>query len=109
MYLYLQLLFVFVIIPNIILLYLNRKKIHFRSLCVALLVLFIIAVVWDQLSVRLGLWTFSENEIIGNVFGLPVEEYLFFFFVPLLCINVYLLVVGIVNRNKKVEANKKDK
>ena len=106
MYLYLQLLFVFVIIPNIILLYLNRKKIHPQSLCIALLVLFIIAVVWDQLSVRLGLWIFSENEIIGNVFGLPVEEYLFFFFVPLLCINIYVLIVGFFSSTTRNDVNK---
>lgn len=108
MYLYLQLLFVFVIIPNIFLLYINRKKIHLQSLCVALLVLFLIAVIWDQLSVRLGLWTFSENEIIGNVFGLPVEEYLFFFFVPLLCINIYVLIREIFTRNRNSDLHKKD-
>ncbi len=108
MYLYLQLLAVFVIIPNVFLLYLNRKKIHLQSLCIALLVCFVIAVVWDQLSVRLGLWSFSENEIIGNVFGLPVEEYLFFFFVPLLCINVYVLIGGFFSRTTKSDVNKKD-
>jgi lycopene cyclase domain-containing protein len=107
MYLYLQLLFVFVIIPNIILLYLNRKKIHLKTLGVSLVILLLIAVLWDQLSVRMGLWSFSQNEIIGNVFGLPIEEYLFFFFVPLLCINIYLLVEGILFNKKKVMKNEK--
>jgi hypothetical protein len=55
MYLYLQLLCVFVIVPNLALLYLNRKKIHLKSLGAALLILFLIAVMWDQLSVRMGL------------------------------------------------------
>jgi lycopene cyclase domain-containing protein len=105
MYLYLQLLFLFVVIPNVILLYLNRKKIHPRSLIVGLLVLFLIAVLWDQLSVRLGLWTFSQDEIIGDLFGLPIEEYLFFLFVPLLSINIYLFVEGILAKGKKKEGN----
>jgi len=69
MYLYLQLLCVFVILPNIALLFLNRKRIHLKSLGVALLMLFFIAVLWDQLSVRMGLWVFSQNEIVGNLFG----------------------------------------
>lgn len=99
MYLYLQLLCVFVIIPNIVLLYLNRKNIHMKSLCVALVILFFIAVLWDQLSVRLGLWSFSQNEIVGNLFGLPIEEYLFFLFVPLLCMNVYVLVDSLFTRD----------
>jgi lycopene cyclase domain-containing protein len=101
MYLYLQLLCIFVITPNIALLYLNRKKTHLKSLGIALLILFLIAVIWDQLSVRMGLWIFSQDEIVGTLFGLPVEEYLFFLFVPLLSINIYLFVEGILSKSKK--------
>jgi lycopene cyclase domain-containing protein len=101
MYLYLQLLCVFVIIPNIILLFLNRKRLHLKSLGVALLILFLIAVLWDQLSVHLGLWVFSADEIIGSLFGLPIEEYLFFLFVPLFSINIYLFVEGFFFKIKK--------
>ena len=103
MYLYLQLLCIFVLVPNIILLYLNRKKIHLKTLGIALVLLFIIAVVWDQLSVRMGLWVFSQDEMIGNLFGLPIEEYLFFLFVPLLCINIYILVEALIMRQNKRE------
>lgn len=103
MYLYLQLLCIFVIAPNIALLYLNRKKIHPKPLVVALFILFLVAVIWDQLSVRMGLWIFSQEEIVGNLFGLPIEEYLFFLFVPLLSINIYLFVEGILSKSKKGE------
>jgi len=101
MYVYLQLLCLFVIIPNIILLYLNRKRLQLKTLSIALVLLFIIAVIWDQLSVRLGLWVFSQDEIIGNLFGLPMEEYLFFLFVPLLSINIYLLIEGFLTSQKQ--------
>lgn len=103
MYLYIQLLCIFVLVPNIILLYLNRKRIHLKTLGIALVLLFIIAVVWDQLSVRMGLWVFSQDEMIGNLFGLPIEEYLFFLFVPLLCINIYILVEALIMRQNKRE------
>jgi lycopene cyclase domain-containing protein len=106
MYLYLQLLCIFVIVPNLALLYLNRKKIHLKSLGAALLILFLIAVLWDQLSVRMGLWVFSQDKIVGNLFGLPIEEYLFFLFVPLLSINIYLFVEGILYRKKSKAVNK---
>ncbi|VVB62333.1 Lycopene beta-cyclase [uncultured archaeon] len=82
MYLYLQFLCIFVILPNIILFYLNRKKIHLKTLLISLFILFFIAILWDQLSVRIGLWFFSQNEIVGLLFGLPIEEYLFFYFRP---------------------------
>jgi len=103
MYLYIQLLCIFVLVPNIILLYLNRKRIHLKTLGIALVLLFIIAVVWDQLSVRMGLWVFTQAEVIGNLFGLPIEEYLFFLFVPLLCINIYILVEALIMRQNKRE------
>jgi lycopene cyclase domain-containing protein len=90
--LYIVLLTLFVGVPSIILLYLNRQRLHARTLLPALLILFIIAIIWDQISVRLGIWSFSQNEIVGSFLGLPIEEYLFFIFVPLLSINVYLLV-----------------
>jgi lycopene cyclase domain-containing protein len=92
MYLYLALLTVFVVVPNVILVYLNRRRLRVRTLLPALLILFIIAIIWDQVSVRLGIWSFSQKEIVGSFLGLPIEEYLFFIFVPLLSINVYLLV-----------------
>jgi lycopene cyclase domain-containing protein len=90
--LYIVLLTLFVVVPNIVLLYLNRQRLHVRKILLALLILFIIAIIWDQISVRLGIWSFSQDQIVGSFLGLPVEEYLFFIFVPLLSINVYLLV-----------------
>lgn len=92
MYLYVELLTVFVVVPSIILFYINRKQLRLKTVLLSLLILFIIAIVWDQISVRLGIWSFSQNEIVGSFLGLPVEEYLFFIFVPLLSINIYLLV-----------------
>jgi lycopene cyclase domain-containing protein len=92
MYLYLELLVLFVVIPNIILVYLNRGRLRPRALLSSLLLLFVIAVVWDQLSVRLGIWTFAQDQIVGSFLGLPVEKYLFFVFVPLLSINIYVLL-----------------
>lgn len=93
--LYIVLLTLFVGVPNIILLYLNRQRLHARTLLPVLLILFIIAIIWDQISVRLGIWSFSQDEIVGSFLGLPIEEYLFFIFVPLLSINIYLLVENV--------------
>jgi lycopene cyclase domain-containing protein len=98
MYLYIELLVIFGVIPNAVLLYINRKEIALRTLLLSLGFLFCIAVLWDQLSVRMGIWSFSQNEIVGSVFGLPVEEYLFFLFVPLLSINVYVLIDKLIKR-----------
>jgi hypothetical protein len=49
----------------------------------------------------MGLWFFSQNEIVSSLFGLPIEEYLFFIFVPLLSINFYLLIEKSLTVDKK--------
>lgn len=63
-----------------------------KNLALSLFILFIIGVIWDQISVRLGIWSFSEDKIIGNLFGIPIEEYIFIIFVPLLVITVYTFI-----------------
>ena len=90
---------IFAIIPSLILLYLLRDRINFKNLVLSLFILFVIGVIWDQISVRLGIWSFSEDKIIGNLFGIPIEEYFFIIFVPLLVITVYTLINKIM-KNK---------
>ena len=89
---YIGLMLVFAIIPSLILLYLLRDKINFKNLGISLLILFILGVIWDQISVRFGIWSFSRDKIMGNFFGIPIEEYIFIIFVPLLAITVYMLI-----------------
>jgi len=91
-YSYIGLMLIFAIIPSLILLYLLRDRINFKNLGLSLFILFVIGVIWDQISVRLGIWSFSQDKIIGNLFGIPLEEYLFIIFVPLLVITVYTLI-----------------
>ena len=92
MYQYILLTLVFAIIPSIILLIILRNRINLKNLVTSLFILFIVGVIWDQIAVRLGIWSFSDDKIVGNLFGIPIEEYIFVIFVPLLVITVYTLV-----------------
>jgi len=98
MYIYIALMLIFAVIPSIILLYILRDRIVLKNLAIALVILFFIGVIWDQISVKLGIWTFSDDKIVGNLFGIPIEEYLFFIFVPLLVIAVYTLINKIMKK-----------
>ena len=95
---YIGLMLVFAIIPSLILLYLLRDRIKLKKLAVALFLLFIVGVIWDQISVRLGIWSFSQDKILGNLFGIPIEEYLFIIFVPLFTITIYTLINKITEK-----------
>ncbi|KYK30629.1 MAG: hypothetical protein AYK22_03350 [Thermoplasmatales archaeon SG8-52-3] len=89
---------IFAVIPSIILLVILRDRIVIKNLAISLIVLFIIGVIWDQISVRLGIWSFSQDKIIGNLFEIPFEEYIFIIFVPILSIMVYTLI-NKINKN----------
>ena len=92
---YIILMLIFAIFPSLVLLYFFRNRINFKNLGISLFILFVIGVIWDQISVRLGIWSFSQDKIIGNLFGIPIEEYIFIIFVPLLTIMVYTFVTKI--------------
>lgn len=95
---YIILMLFFAIIPSLVLLYIFRNRINFKNLGISLFILFIVGVIWDQFSVRLGIWSFSKDKIIGNFFGIPIEEYIFIIFVPLLTIMVYTFVTKIYEK-----------
>ena len=45
-------------------------------------------IAWDAYAIRSGHWRFDSSQILGlfGPFCIPLEEYLFFFFVPLAAI-----------------------
>lgn len=47
-----------------------------------------IFIIWDAYAIRSGHWRFDKAQILGiyGPFGIPLEEYLFFFFVPIAAI-----------------------
>jgi len=70
------------------------KKVYFFSkwkfVLPAILVTGLVFLIWDLLFVKLQVWSFNPNYIIGvQFFGLPLEEILFFLTVPYACIFIY--------------------
>lgn len=61
-----------------------------KYLAPAILITLIFFVVWDHFFTTAGIWGFNRDYIIGWwVFGLPIEEWLFFITVPYACIFIY--------------------
>ncbi|UKT64074.1 lycopene cyclase domain-containing protein [Pedobacter mucosus] len=70
------------------------KKVNFFSkwkfVLPAILITGVVFLVWDLLFVKLNVWSFNPDYIVGIKFwGLPLEEILFFLTVPYACIFIY--------------------
>ncbi len=47
-------------------------------------------ILWDNWFTAIGVWSFNRNFIINIfIYHLPIEEYLFFLFVPFSCLFIY--------------------
>lgn len=66
--------------------YFNKWQYVFK----ATLPIAILFIVWDTLFTAIGVWSFNSKYILGIfIFYLPLEEYLFFLFVPFSCLFIY--------------------
>ncbi|WP_443944708.1 lycopene cyclase domain-containing protein [Pedobacter sp. AW1-32] len=70
------------------------KKVHFFSkwkfVLPAILLTGAVFLVWDLLFTKLNVWSFNSAYITGiSLWGLPLEEMLFFLTVPYACIFIY--------------------
>lgn len=62
----------------------------------------LIFIAWDILFTKIGVWGFNGKYVFGiYLFGLPMEEYLFFFCVPYACIFTYYCVTIFLNISTK--------
>jgi lycopene cyclase domain-containing protein len=70
------------------------KKVHFykkwKPLFAAMILPAIFYCVWDSIFVKMGIWNYSPNKIVGiHIANLPIEEVLFFLLIPYCSVFVY--------------------
>ena len=73
------------------------RKVHFyrrwRFLAPSILIPAVIFIIWDVAFTKRGIWHFNDAFTLGlDIFSLPIEEWLFFLFVPYACVFVYDVV-----------------
>ncbi|WP_235298308.1 lycopene cyclase domain-containing protein [Portibacter marinus] len=56
----------------------------------AIAIVDVIYIIWDVLFTKAGIWSFNPRYLVGwDIINLPVEEWLFFIFIPFSCIFIY--------------------
>ena len=88
---------VFVFAPILILLALKKDRLlkYPKTIIMGGVGSLLVAVPWDHFAIRKSLWSFPESEILGAwLFGLPVEEWFFIFFIGIEITMLALLFAG---------------
>jgi lycopene cyclase domain-containing protein len=80
------------------------KRVHFytnwRHLFPAIAVNALVFIIWDSLFARIGIWGFNPGYLVGlDLFGLPLEEVLFFVTVPYACVFIYEVLNVYIRRD----------
>ena len=77
--------------------FVKKWKLLFPSIGIMMLVF----IPWDIWFTKLGVWSFSDNFIIGyKLFYLPIEEWLFFIFIPFCCVFIHEVLLYYFPINK---------
>lgn len=71
-----------------------RYSSQWYALFPALLVSALVFLVWDWWFTEVGVWEFNPRYVMGIfIFGLPLEEILFFFVIPFACVFIYEVLI----------------
>lgn len=93
---YFQFLLIFLGVPIVVLLWLNRRhlsRFHALTLVGMMAIALIYTTPWDNYLVANQIWWYAPAQVIGLTLGwVPVEEYMFFLLQPL-CVGLLLLAL----------------
>lgn len=66
-----------------------------KSLIPAMVLTAAVFIIWDVWFTKIGVWSFNEDYLIGaSAWGLPIEEWMFFFAVPFACVFIYECLIA---------------
>ena len=78
----------------------SKNKFRLKGIIILVLIAVIYTTPWDSFIIKNGIWYYDENKILGTIFRIPIEEYLFMIVQTLISSMLYC----IVQKNKIAES-----
>ena len=81
---------------------------NWKQLGISILIMMLVFIPWDIVFTQLSIWTFNDKYILGTkLLHLPIEEWLFFVFVPYACVFIHEVLLYFFPINRPVSIIKK--
>lgn len=75
---------------------------YFKAFFMASALVAVFFIAWDAWFTKIGVWWFNDKYLLGfRIFGLPIEEILFFICIPFSCVFTYFCLDKFFNLNWK--------
>lgn len=66
---------------------------HFKTFLLSSTIVAVPFILWDSWFTKMGVWWFNTDYVTGYSFlGLPIEEHMFFWFIPFSCVFTYYVI-----------------
>ncbi|MBM7419892.1 MULTISPECIES: lycopene cyclase domain-containing protein [Chryseobacterium] len=80
---------------------------HFKAFLLSSIIVALFFIAWDVWFTANGVWWFNDKYLIGKrLFGLPIEELLFFICIPFSCVFTYFCLDKFFKLNWKLSIEK---
>ncbi|MBI2607366.1 MAG: lycopene cyclase domain-containing protein [Candidatus Doudnabacteria bacterium] len=86
---YTRLALVFLILPTLFVFLKNGNHIDKKKLLVTCFLAIIATIIWDNIAIEFKVWDFPMESVIGWLFGAPIEEYFFAFWIVAMSVGIY--------------------
>lgn len=86
---YTQWAIILLILPSIFFIIAEKRKLNFKKLAVISGIGVLMGIIWDTIAIRMNIWNFPKESVIGWLLGIPIEEYVFAVCFCIVVIGIY--------------------
>lgn len=80
---------ILLILPALFFICRKESALNLKKVGVVCFATILLGIIWDTVAIRLKIWAFPSESVIGWFLGLPLEEYVFAICFPIIILGLY--------------------